>query len=110
MKEFSVTILPRAEADIERNARWWAEHHDADQAVKWFYAARQQILSLKQMPESNGLSAENAEFPYEIRDKLIGLGSRRSYRAIFTIRDDEVLVLAVLRSAQDSLSPSDVEI
>jgi plasmid stabilization system protein ParE len=110
MKEFSVTILPRAEADIERNARWWAEHHDADQAVKWFFAVREQVLSLKHMPKSNGLSAENAGFPYEIRDKLIGLGSRRSYRAIFTIRDDEVFVLAMLRSAQDSLSPSDVEI
>jgi len=110
MTEFSVTILPRAEADVERNARWWAEHHDADQAATWFNTASEQILSLKLMPVSNELSIENDDFPYEIRDKLIGLGSRRSYRAVFTIRDKEVFVLAVLRTTQDSLTPSEVDV
>ena len=109
MKKHVVKILPRAEEDIERNARWWAEHHDVNQAVTWFHAVREQILSLDQFPDSNGLSAENDDFPYEIRDKLIGLGSRPSYRAVFTIRDDTVFVLAVLRGAQDYIRPDDVE-
>lgn len=109
MNEFSVVILPKAEEDIERNARWWAENHDVDQAVKWFFAVRDQILSLKQQPESHGLSAENFDFPYDIRDKLIGLGARPSYRAVFTIRDETVYVLAVLRSSQDVLHPDDVD-
>jgi hypothetical protein len=33
MKKYAVKILPRAEEDIERNARWWAEHHSFGQAV-----------------------------------------------------------------------------
>ncbi len=110
MKVFRVTILPRAEEDIERNVRWWAEHHIAAEAANWFFTVRQQILALNQLPERHGLSAENDDFPYEIRDALIDLGSRRSYRAVFTIRDDTVFVVAVLRSAQDVLHASDIDL
>jgi len=110
MQRFNVVILPRAEEDIERNATWWAENRDAAQAVEWFFTVRRQILSLETMPEIHGLSAENDDFPYEIRDRLIGLGSRRSYRAVFTIRGDTVYVLAVLRTTQDALRPTDVDL
>ncbi len=48
---FRVIVLPKARSDIDRNADF---------------------------PESNALSAENNDFPYEIRDKLVGLGSRPS--------------------------------
>jgi hypothetical protein len=68
-----------------------------------------QLESIVDFPESHSLSAENDEFPNEIRDKLLGLGSRPSYRAVFTIKDDTVYVLTVRRSAQDVLRPSDVE-
>lgn len=110
MKEYRVEILPRAEEDLRRNSRWWAENHDAAQAVTWFRAVREQILGLKHFPESHGLSAENEKFPFEIRDRLIGSGSRPSYRAVFTIRDEKVLVLAVLRASEDALSPNDIDI
>lgn len=30
--KFRVVILPRAEKDIEANARWWAENHSLEQA------------------------------------------------------------------------------
>lgn len=104
-----VILLPRAEADIEANARWWATHHSVEQAVHWFDAMHEQLKSLAPFPESNGLSAENDEFPYEIRDKLLGLGSRPSYRAVFTIKDDTVYVLTVRPSAQDVIHPGDVD-
>ena len=108
--KYVVKILPRAEADIERNAQWWADHHSVDQAVKWFFAVRSQILSLDEFPESHPLSYENDEFPYEIREKLVGLGRRPSYRAVFTIRDGTVYVVALLAAEQDCLRPDDVEI
>jgi plasmid stabilization system protein ParE len=88
MKPFTVIISPRAENDIEHNARWWAEHHNAAEAAVWFYSVRRQILSLQNVPESHGLSNENDDFPYEIRDLLIGLGSRPSYQAVFTIHTE----------------------
>ena len=73
---FHVRILPRAELDIEGNAQWWAENHSVDQAVRWFYAVREQLNSLRIFPEGQSLSPENPESPYELREKLVGLGSR----------------------------------
>jgi plasmid stabilization system protein ParE len=106
---FRVTILPRAKIDIDQNADWWADHRSTDQAVKWSDAIYDQIETLTAFPESNALSAENGRFPYEIRDKLVGLGSRKTYRAVFTIKDDEVFVLTVRAAEEDRLSPDDVD-
>lgn len=106
---FRVSILPQARRDIDRNADWWAEHHSVEQALRWSDAVYDQIETLAEFPESHGLSAENGEFPYEIRDKLLGLSPQPSYRAVFTIKNDTVYVLTVRRSAQDVLRPDDVE-
>lgn len=105
--KYRVAILPQARRDIDRNAAWWAEHHSVEKALQWADAVYQQLDSLVDFPESNGLSAENGEFPYEIRDKLVGLGSRPGYRGVFTIKDDVVYVLSVRRAAQDVLRSSD---
>jgi plasmid stabilization system protein ParE len=107
--KYRLTILPQAKADVRRNAEWWAQHHSPEQAARWLDSIQTQLESIVDFPESHSLSAENDEFPYEIRDKLLGLGSRPSYRAVFTIKDDTVFVLTVRRSAQDVLRPSDVE-
>lgn len=106
---FRVIILSQAHRDIDRNADWWAENHSVEQALRWSDAVYDQIATLAEFPERNGLSKENDEFPYPIRDKLIGLGSRPGYRAIFTVKDDTVYVLTVRRGAQDELRPSDIE-
>ena len=106
---FRVIILPQAHRDIDRNADWWAENHSVEQALRWSDVVYDQIETLAEFPESHGLSAENDEFPYEIRDKLIGLGSHPSYRAIFTIKGDTVFVLTVRRGAQGEFRPSDIE-
>ena len=71
---FRVTITPQARGDIDRNSDWWAVHHSVDQALKWSDAIYDQIESLAEFPESHALSVENDDFPYEIRDKLVGLG------------------------------------
>ena len=107
--KFSVSILPQARRDIDRNADWWAEHHSVEQALRWANAVYDQISTLADFPNSNGLSAENGEFPYTIRDKLVGLGSPPTYRAVFTIRGDVVYVLAVRRGTQDIVQPADVD-
>ena len=106
---FRVILLDQAEADIETHARWWATHHSVEQAAHWFDTVHEQLKSLAHFPESNGLSAENDDFPYVIRDKLVGRGSRRNDRAVFTIQDDAVYVLTVRHSAQDVMQPRDIE-
>ncbi len=107
--KFRLVILPQAKEDVQRNAAWWAENHSSEQAARWLDAIQSQLESIVDFPESHALATEHDEFPYEIRDKLLGLGSRPSYRAVFTIKDDTIFVLTVRRSAQDILRPSDVE-
>ena len=80
---FRVIILPQAHRDIDRNADWWADPHSVEQAVRCADTVYDQIETLADSPESNSLSAENDEFPYEIRDKLFGLDSRPGYPDIF---------------------------
>ena len=106
--KFTVSILPQARQDIDRNADWWAEHHSVDEALRWTDAIYDQIATLTEFPESHSLSAENDDFPYEIRDMLLGLGSRPSYRGVFTIQGDTVYVLTVRRGAEDVIRPRDV--
>jgi plasmid stabilization system protein ParE len=106
---FRVFISPQARRDIDRNADWWAAHHSVEQAFRWLEAVYDQLETLAEFPEANGLSAENHAFPFEIRDKLVGLGARLAYRAVFTIRGDAVLVLTVRRSSQDSIRPDEID-
>lgn len=80
---------------------WWAQHHSHDQAIKWRDAIYEQLESLCAMPESHSLAAQNPDVAYELREKLVGLGKRPSYRAIFTIDEPTVYVLAVHRATQD---------
>lgn len=58
---FEVIILPRAEADMERNARWWAEHHSIAQAVEWFeyVQAQSNALGLAQVTVRSRRSIDN---------------------------------------------------
>ena len=60
------------------------------------------------MPERFSVAPENEAFEYEIRQMLVGLGSRPGYRAIYTITDDRVIVLAVRRGAEDELIAEDL--
>lgn len=105
---FRVIVDDRAIDDVERNALWWAENHSPEEALRWYELAFSAIYSLDTMPTRHGLSRENADFLYEIRDLLFGFGPHPSYRAVFTIHEDTVHVLAVHRSSQDTVHPADI--
>ena len=53
--KFRVLILPRAEAEIEASARWWAVHHSVEQAEQWIEVIRAQLQTLVQFPESSSV-------------------------------------------------------
>lgn len=101
--------MPQARGDIDRNADWWAKHHSVEQALRWSDAIYDQLEALRDSPKSYSLAGENDEFPYEIRQKLVGLGSRLGYRAVFTIKHEEVFVLTVQAAEQDRLTTHDVD-
>jgi plasmid stabilization system protein ParE len=103
-----LNVTAKARDDITRNASWWAEHHSLDEALRWYDAIYEQLDTLLQFPERHAVAPENDQFEYEIREKPVGVGSQPTHRAIFTIVDSEVRVLAVRRGSQDALHPEDL--
>jgi plasmid stabilization system protein ParE len=103
-----VVLTDRAHAEMEAAYLWWAEHRSRSQADRWYNAFADAIESLASNPDRCRLARENDCFPCEIRDLNFGIGRRRTHRAVFTIRRDMVLVLAVRHLAQRELSPDDV--
>jgi hypothetical protein len=65
------------------------------------------LVRLADAPERWPRSPEAASFPYEIRDLYFGVGARPTHRAVFCVRDQLILVVAVRHLAQDTLSPDD---
>lgn len=104
----STRLQPEAEEEILRNLLWWATNHSTEGTLEWQLVVQRQIRQLALNPENYPLSIENEVFPYEIRDALIGEGKRGSYRAVFTVYDDTIVVLRVLRASQGQLRPVDV--
>lgn len=102
-----LVITERAHQDIERNAVWWARNHSLTQAIDWQDAVYRQIETIPEMPESYALAPENSKFDEELRQKNVGLGVG-GYRAVFTVRGDEVHVLTIRRGAQQELKDQDV--
>lgn len=106
---YRVIVHDEALHDIERNARWWAENHSPTEAARWYEAAFEAIYKLDRFPESHSIAFEGDNFPFEIRELHFGLGSRPSYRAVFTVEGDTVHVLTVRRASQDTFRPDELD-
>jgi plasmid stabilization system protein ParE len=100
---FRVATSRRAERDARRAYRWLAERAP-EAAHRWYRGLREAISSLESFPQRCPLAPENAHFPEEIRH--LCYGRRQSvYRILYTIRDDEVIVLPIRHGAQQPLTP-----
>jgi hypothetical protein len=64
---------------------------------------------LEQNPERWPLAPETGELSLELREMLYGLGRHKTNRAVFEIRQQEVIVYAIRHLAQDRLSAGDIE-
>jgi hypothetical protein len=99
---------PRVYDQLDETYLWWAKHHSAEQAGRWFRGIEEAMNGLKVNPERHGFAAENDRFPIGIRALLFGLGRRPTHRVLFTIRPDCVFVLTVLHVAQDAVQLDDL--
>jgi len=105
---YDVIVGPIAQADISRNSSWWADNHSVQQALQWVDAVESQLATLDRDPERCGYASENEFFAYPLRQLLVGLGNQRSYRAVFTIKQNEVHVLTIRRAAQDTITATEL--
>jgi plasmid stabilization system protein ParE len=105
---YEVVLTDRAHEQMEAAYSWWAANRSAAQAARWYNTFAEAIVSLEQNPERCLLAPEDNLMPFELRDLLFGIGKRPTHRAVFTIRPNLVLILAIRHLAQESLSPEDL--
>lgn len=105
---YEVVITERAHGQMEAAYSWWAENRSQAQAARWYHAFAGAMVSLEKNPERCPLARESELVPFEIRDLTFGVGKRPTHRAVFTIRPDVVLILAIRHLAQESLSRDDL--
>ena len=88
---YRLVIQPRAARDLREAAAHIAQDSPAA-ARRWLDSLAEAIETLSTHPLRCGLAPEDARFPVEIRQLLVG---RRSgvYRVLFTIRQDVLHVL-----------------
>lgn len=106
--KYRVFVLPVAEDQIVASALWWAEHRSTEQASRWLEGFETAIAGLCADPESLPLAREDHLFPFHVRQLDYGLGTKKTHRAIFEVRGDDVLVFSVRHLHQRDISPEDV--
>jgi len=104
-----VTILPRAKRQLLEQALWWAEHRSAEQAFRWLDGFEHALTSLADRPERCSVARESNAFDVVLRELHYGLRNKSTHRAVFEIRQDEVIVHSVRHLAQRDLTPDDIE-
>ena len=103
----SVRVLSRAQQDID-SCYAYISKYSPQGAARWFNRLVEARESLATDAEMRPLAAENAHFEYEIRELFFGTRQGKAYRLLFTIVDDEVIVLRVRRPGQDHVSAAEL--
>jgi plasmid stabilization system protein ParE len=106
---FRVTILPPARSQLLEQALWWSENRSAEQAYYWLEGFEQALASLASDPERCAVARESNAFDVVLRELHYGLGRRATHRAVFEVRNDEVIVYSVRHLAQRDLIPDDLK-
>ncbi len=101
---YRLRVTARAVGEADEAYVWIAEHLSPAQAERWYQGLFKQMETLTRQPSRCPLAAENPKFPFEIRELLYGK-RKNKYRIIFTIRNDDVVVLYVHHGARKELEP-----
>lgn len=104
-----VTILPAAINDLATILEW-VKSHSEQGAAAWWVRWNSALKSLAAMPASHGFAPEDCDHAQEIRQILFRTRRGQTYRALFTIQGDEIVVLRIRGSSQDLLGAQDLSL
>lgn len=103
--KYEVVVTRRAERELHAAADRIAKVAP-EAAERWFNGFVNALLALEQSPRRYGRAREQQRFPCEVRQLLHG--RKRSHRAVYTIRENKVVVLTIRHTAQKDLKPEDL--
>lgn len=106
-----VRVTRRARSDADAIVKWIAdEGRSPTGAAAWLKAYRTALASLAHWPESRSLAPEDEIEPRELRQLFFRMRRGKTYRGIFTIQNDEVLVLRIRGPGQRPLEPDELPV
>lgn len=105
---YRVIISDRAAGELLSITRWWAEHRSFEQAERWYEGFVDALASLAAQPTRCAIARENDQCKVELRQLNYSIGNRATHRAVFTIVEDIVTVLAIRHVAQQDMPPEDL--
>jgi plasmid stabilization system protein ParE len=97
---FRVEVSDRAARELREAAEWIAKDNP-QAAERWFQGFVEALESLGKNPRICGYAQEHRKFPFELRQLLYG--RRKTYRAVFTIEADSVVILTIRHTARRNL-------
>ena len=105
---YRVTFTTKARLEFFEAALWWAENRDEAQAARWLEGFQGAIDSLADNPQRHAVARENDLFPFTLRQLLYGLSSKPTHRALFRVREDDVVIIYGIRHVrQRDFTPGD---
>lgn len=104
---YRVRLTRDAEADFEQRLTTIAER-SPDAAQRLTDRFEEALFRLRDFPLSCGVAFENSAFAEEIRHLLFGIHPKRRYRALFTVRGDEVVILAIRAPGERPVRPDEL--
>jgi plasmid stabilization system protein ParE len=102
--KFQVHLLWRAERDLDHIVTWLFERSPQG-AEAWHKAWKKTFRTLQTSADAYGLAPESEGQPLEVRQIFFRTRKGRNYRALYTIRGDEVLVMHIRGPGQDLVPP-----
>jgi plasmid stabilization system protein ParE len=102
---YHVVLTNRAARDLDEAYKWYAQKAP-DAAVQWYNGFMDALGTLASNPERCPLAAEARKLSLEIRQFLHG--RQRSYRALFLMKEQTVVVLHIRHTARREAAPEDL--
>ena len=106
---FAVQLLWRAERDVDQILTWL--HKRSPQgAAAWHLVWKDTLRTLQSSADTFGHAPENEDQELEVRQITFRTRSGSDYRALYTIRDNDVYVMHVRTPGQDLIPPDELRL
>jgi plasmid stabilization system protein ParE len=105
---YRVVVVPRAKAQLLEQALWWSENRSPAQAFDWLTRFEDKLRSLAKNPARFPPAREGTAIGRDLRELYFGLGSKKTHRAIFEIRENDIVVHSIRHLAQADLTADDI--
>jgi plasmid stabilization system protein ParE len=106
--KYHVHVLFRAERDLDEIVRW-IRKRSPQGAATWLRRWDKVLDDLSKQANKCGLAPEDADHELEIRHVVFKTRQGLPYRALFTIRENQVYIMHVRGPGQDLIRPDEIE-